>query len=186
MALQNESGFTLSELIITLGISLVILMLITSVYILSQSAFRKSQTRYELIQNARVFIDKITRELRQTPEIVTILPETISGAPSEIIFQDGHDGSKISYVKYYLFGADLKRQISHYYFIADPLTYVKWNAEDGFGGTPLEVVDEDDLVGEYLNSIFFFGSSNIVNIEANFSKNGENNYIATKIAGRNL
>lgn len=181
---MEETGFTLSELIITLSITMVILILIVSIYILSQRAFRKSQTRYELIQNARVFTDRITRELRQTPEIVTILPETSSGAPSEIMFQNGHNTATISYIKYYLDGADLKRQELHYYF--SPETFVKWNADDGFGGNPTESIDEDILVGEYANSLSFFGSANTINIETNFSKNGENNYIATKIAGRNL
>lgn len=183
---MEEDGFTLSELIITLSITMVILILIVSVYILSQRAFRKSQTRYELIQNARVFTDKITRELRQTGEIVTILTETSIGAPSEIMFQNGHNTATISYIKYYLDSADLKRQELHYYFASDPVTFVKWNADDGFGVTPTESIDEDILVGEYANSLSFFGAANIINIKANFSKNGENNYIATKISGRNL
>lgn len=185
MPRNNQLGFTLSEIIITLNISLVIFSLIVTIYVLCLYSFRRSQTKYELIQNARVFTDKITRELRQTKEIVTILPETASGAPSEIMFQNGHDAENITYVKYYTANTDLKRQELYYYFESDPETYVRWNAVDVFGEPPIEVID-DNLVGEYVNSLSFFGLQNIINIEANFLKNGENNYIATKVAGRNL
>ncbi|MFH0854522.1 MAG: hypothetical protein V1891_03445 [bacterium] len=186
MSNNNQLGFTLSELIITLSVTLVILMLIVSIFILSQRAFRKSQTRYELIQNTRVFTDKLSRELRQTSEIVTILPETVLDAPSEIMFKNGHNISEITYIKYYKSGTDLKRQELYYYFESNPETYVQWNADDGFGGSPIEAINEDNLIGEYINSLSFFRSQNIINIEANFSKNGENNYMATKISGRNL
>lgn len=185
MSNNNQSGFTLSEIIITLDIAVIVFSLIVTIYVLCKYTFQKSQIKYELIQNARVFTDKITRELRQTPEVVTILPETSTGAPSEIMFQDGHNNLTIIYIKYYISGSNLNRQELHYYFTSDPATYVRWNADNGFGG-PTEAVDSDNLVGEYINSLSFFGSQNIINIEANFAKNGENNYIATKVAGRNL
>ncbi|MFH1564429.1 MAG: hypothetical protein ABIC82_01105 [bacterium] len=182
---NNQSGFTLSEIIIILNMSLLVFSLIATIYILCQYTFQKSQTRYELIQNARVFTDKITRELKQTFEVATILPEIALGAPSEIMFQNGHNVLNVMYIKYYADGANLMRQELHYCFGSDPENYVRWNAVDEFG-EPTEIIDSDNLIGEYINSLSFFGTSNLINIEANFSKNGENNYITTKVAGRNL
>lgn len=186
MKKKNQFGFTLSELMIALTITVVIFILTISTYILSQRAFRKCQIKYELIQNSRVFIDKITRELRQSPEIATALPETYSGAPSEIMFQNGHDTSTTTYIRYYLSGTELKRQTLHYYFIGEEETYVRWDELNEFEESPESSIDEDTLISEHINTIVFFGEPTITNILANFSKNQENNYIYTTIYGRNL
>jgi len=184
--LKKQKGFTLGELIIVLGITIVVFILLTSTYILSQRAYIKSSNRYEIMQNARVFIDRISRELRQSQKIVTILPATVEGAPSEIIFQDGHNSEVIKYIKYYLVNSDLQRQVSHYAFIEDPETFVQWNAENGFGESPEETVENDEMVGEYVDFLIFYGSANIINIEATFLKSAEHTNTYTQVMGRNL
>ncbi|MFH1192022.1 MAG: hypothetical protein V1655_00960 [bacterium] len=182
---KSESGFTLSELIITLGITVLIFSLVISAYILSQQAFRKSYFKYELNQNSRVFVDRLTREIRQTPKIITTLSEALEGAGSEIMFQNGHTSEKISYIKYYLAGCDLKRQEICYYF-SDPATCVIWNTTDGLGNPPQENIMEN-IVAEYIESLKFYnGGGNVIDVEAVFLKNGERIYNHSKISGRNL
>jgi len=182
----KEKGFSLSEVVITLNITIVVFILLISVYILSQRAFRESYDRYELVQNARVFIDRLSRELRQSKEITTVLPENCDGgAPSEIMFQEG-GMEEIRYIKYYVSGINLKRKILAYYFSYAPGTYVYWNSYDSFSQPPIEIVFEDTLIGEYVNSLAYYGVDNIVNVDANFSKNNKNVYTHTIIAGRNL
>ncbi|MFC1612941.1 PilW family protein [Patescibacteria group bacterium] len=183
---KHLTGFTLAELMIVLGITLLVFILLINTYILSQRAYIKSSNRYEIVQNSRVFIDRISRELRQSPELVTILPETIAGAPFEIIFQDGHNGTIIKYIKYYLINSDLYRQISHYSFPENPTIFVQWNSENGFGESPVETIETDEIIGEYVDSLIFYGINNLINIEAVFSKHGENINIYTQVAGRNL
>lgn len=183
----HNSGFTLAELIITLGITILILSLVISAYILSQQAFRKSYARYEINQNSRVFIDRLTREIRQTPELVTILPATLEEAVSEIMFQNGHNTEEILYIKYYLSSSNLKRKEICYYFSSDPNTCVIWNTVDGLGNPPQENVLEDNIVAEYIELLkFYSGGGNVINAEAVFLKNGERVYNCSKINGRNL
>lgn len=183
----HNSGFTLAELIITLGITVLILSLVISAYILSQQAFRKSYFRYELNQNSRVFIDRLTREIRQAPKITTILPETSEEAGSEIMFQNGHSTEETLYIKYYLAGSDLKRQEICYYFSSAPGTCVIWNAIDGLGNPPQENILADNIIAEYIESLKFYnGGSNVIDVEAIFKKNEERVYNYSKISGRNL
>ncbi len=184
--LKTENGFSLAELIITLGITILIFSLVISTYILSQQAFRKSYFRYELNQNSRVFIDRLTREIRQTPKIVTTLPETLETAVSEIEFQNGHNTNEILYTKYYLSGSDLKRQEICYYLSSNPSTCVLWNTTDGIGNPPQENIRED-IVAEYIETLKFYnGGNNVIIAEAVFLKNGEKIYNYSRINGRNL
>ena len=87
-----QSGFSLIESIIAIIILVSITVVLYSVYLFNQQAYRESENMAELTQNGRVVLERITRELRQAAEMVTVLPQTDQGAgnPTEIEFQDGH------------------------------------------------------------------------------------------------
>ena len=85
-------GFTLIESVMALIIFLLIVVVLYSVYLFNQDAYREGEKAAEITQNGRVILERITREIRQAKEIVTPLPQIDQGAsnPSEIEFQDGH------------------------------------------------------------------------------------------------
>ena len=72
--IKKESGFTLIEVVIALAISLLIVLMISSSYFVAQHAYVKADSKAEISQNGRVIIDRLARELRQTPDIITALP----------------------------------------------------------------------------------------------------------------
>ena len=187
--LKNRNGFTLEETLITITITALTLLLILSVYILYQRTYRKGSNKAEISQNARITIDKIGRDIRQSLDIVTKLPanpdETDNPPTNYIMFQDGHDNSKISYIKYYLDGNNLKSQKIIYYFDEDPDTYVYYDSVDESGDPPKELILEDNLVAEYVQDIKFWGDK-LINIEINMKKGEEKLSVRTKIFGRNL
>jgi len=113
----------------------------------------------------------MAREIRQAKEVVTVLPATDSSAPNELQIEDGHNTSQIQYIRYYIDGTNLKRQIIVYYFDTDPSTYVRWDDTDPFGG-PSQTTLEDRIIGENFSDIDFFGISDI-NIELVLTKQGE-------------
>ena len=130
--------------------------------------------------------DRISREIRQAKEIVTDLPETNNNPPNEITFEDGHNVNEINYIRYYLDGADLRRQIIFYYF--DPpgqSVHARWNAKDQSGQSPKSAVSEDKLIAEYFQTLEFY-EPNAINIYAELLKNNHYLYLATKVFGRNL
>lgn len=81
---KNKSGFTLVEMVVLSCIFMILMTVVYSVYIFQQKAYRTGESSAEIIQNGRVVLERMTRELRQAKKIVTVLPA------SEIKIQDGH------------------------------------------------------------------------------------------------
>jgi len=186
--IKSKIGFTIIEVVIVISIAMLILLITYDVLLVSQKSFTMGDVRLELVQNSRVILDRLTREIRQTPEIVTSLPQTNSeiGFPpaDEIQFQDGHGLEDIQYLRYYLIDSSLYRQRIVYFFSEEPATYVVWNAFDGFGQPPESTILENKIIAEYINDIDFYGS-NIIYIDIWLSKHNLIEHFYTGIWGRN-
>jgi prepilin-type N-terminal cleavage/methylation domain-containing protein len=186
---KKLSGFTLPEILVSMSLFVLIIILVNSVYTLSQRAYNKNSDIAELTQNARVSLDRMSREIRQSNEIVTEMPTTDDDPENqpatELFFQNGHDPEQITYIRYYLNGTDLKREYSAYYFIIAPDTYVLYNSLDQSGDPPEHLILEDRIVGEYFNQINFWGESGLINVYLQLLKNQNNFEIETSIFCRN-
>lgn len=185
---KKNSGFTLTEIVSVIGLVLLITVMIYNLLNISQQSFTVGDRRMEVVQNARIFLDRLTRELRQTPEIATPLPATKSevGFPpaSEILFQDGHGLTDIQYLKYYLDGNLLRRQRIVYHFPSESDVYVHWNARDEFGTSPESEVLEERTIAEYISQLKFYGTS-VTYIEVWVTKGGTDTHLLTGVWGRN-
>lgn len=178
------------EVVITLAISSLIFLLLTGIYIISQNTYKEADAKGEIIQNGRVILDRMIREIRQTPDIITELPNNASDTaalPSEIMFQDGHNMTTTTYIRYFLDGTNIKRQIIAYYFPIQPDYYVHSydTDKDPPHGPPIQQILEEKIVGEYATDIDFWGDL-LVNIDLYLSRNGESAIISTAVYGRNL
>ena len=186
--IKNRRGMTLIEVIIGVGIAMLIFAAITAIYQISQNAYSRADRRAEITQNGRVILDRLVRELRQTPAIVTTLPETAAdpaNLPHEIMFQDGHTTTEVRYIKYYLDGTNIKKQVIIYYFSEDPSFHVYWHDTDEDGNPPLFTILEDKVVGEFVDDIEFWGEK-LININLYLLKNNESEIIYTAVYGRNF
>lgn len=188
--MRSNSGFTLIEVIIAIFMATMIFMLVSGVYVLSQKIYLETDAKAELSQNGRVILDRIVREIRQTPDIITQLPPTNADPqqlPSEIAFQDGHETSDIRYIRYFMDGNDLKRQVIAYYFPVMPDYYVHSydTDKDEPHNPPIMQILEEKIIGEYLDDIEFWGDG-LLNINLYLSKNGQDIILNTAVYGRNL
>jgi len=175
------------ELLVTMVITLLIFIIISTSFILTQRVFREGNTRAELIQNGRITTDLMAREIRQAVEIVTTLPPDNSNPaiiPHDLQFEDGHVTSQIQYLKYYLEGNLLRRQIIVYDFETNPGVYVYWNDTDPFG-EPRQNILEDKIIGEYFSNIDFYGLD-VINLDITLEKNDERIKIKSIIFPRNI
>ena len=186
--LESQAGFTLTEIISVLTISVAVMVMVANVFIISQKTFSAGDNLLEISQNARILLDRLTRELRQTPAIATDLPPDKNqvGFPpaEEIMFQDGHDEPEIVYLKYYLNQGRIIRQKLYYYFNEEPATKVKWNATDSFGQPPQQSIMEEKTIAEYVEQMQFYGDP-LTSIEIRLDKNGKLSHFFTSIWGRN-
>lgn len=187
----NCRGFTLLEIIVSASLFTIIIILLSDMYLVTQRVYNKNSDTAELTQNARVSLDRLSREIRQSASIITDLPESENDpqnpAPGEIFFQDGHDISRITYLRYYLNGSDLMREHKAYYFSIEPSVYVTHNSLDMGGFPPLiKILDEQEMVvGEYFNDLKFWESNDLINISLSLSKNQNSFAIRTAIFSRN-
>ncbi len=188
-AKSNLMGFTLPEIIVSMAIFVVVILLTGSIYSLSQLSYKKSSDLAELTQNNRVFLDRLSRELRQSVDIITNLPPTeddpANPPADQIIFQDGHNISQITYIRYYINNTDLMREHSAYYFDIDPSTYVAYNSLDQNNQPAQVIILEDRIIGEYFDQIKFWGLNGLVNIYLKLIKNTNTFEIRTSAFGRN-
>ncbi|OGG38213.1 hypothetical protein A3D55_01480 [Candidatus Jorgensenbacteria bacterium RIFCSPHIGHO2_02_FULL_45_20] len=185
--LNDRRGFTLAEMLIAITVLVLIVITISGIFVLNQNVFRTTNTKAELLQNARTATDTMGREIRQAVELVTTLP-TDDSNPAEIAheleFEDGHTSSQVQYIRYYLDGTDLKRQVKVYYFSTNPSIYVHWDDVDPFGGPESTTID-DRLMAEFFSQLDFFGSKNIT-IRMALEKNERTIDFQTIINPRNI
>lgn len=187
--IKKPTGFTLPEIMVSVAIFIMVILLTGSIYSLSQTSYKKSSDLAELTQNNRVFLDRLSRELRQSVDIITALPPTMSDPlnppTDQIIFQDGHDLSQITYLRYYLNGALLMRERQAYYFNADTATYVAYGSLDQNGQPAVFKRLEDRVIGEYFEQLKFWGASGLINIRLKLTKNTNTFELETKAFARN-
>jgi len=186
---KNIRGFTVLEILVSISLFVIAVILVNSMYSLSQRSYNKGSSKGELVQNARVCLDRISRELRQSVDIITSLPDTDDDPENppteEIFFQDGHDISQTTYLRYYLDNFNLKRSIIVYYFEEEAETYVTYNSVDDLGDPPEELILEDRIVGEYFNELKFWGSEGLIHISLNLVKGQDSINIRTSVFSRN-
>jgi len=184
-----KHGFSLIEILVAIAAGSIIIVTLYSTYAFTSKMHLKNVNQEELSQNARIAMERISRDIRQAQLIVTDLPPTdtdvLNPPPSEIQFEDGHFTNKTRYIKYYLENNNLKRRIIHYYFSSNPNIWVAWNAQDEFGNLPQESSDEDTTKADKISTLSFFGS-NPINIKIGVSNNDNSFYYSTKIFGRNI
>lgn len=180
-----KNGFTLTELLITIAILVLVIGAVYSGYLLSRQAFQKGENAAEILQNGRVILERMTREIRQAREIVTELGLTIDEATSTIEFEDGHIGERYYYIRYFKEGSNVKKEIKRYYFSGDPGTYVAWNATPPEGQELLTTTTSIGTIGEYATDLKIWGPR-VVNISIFLEKGDQKINLPAKIFGRNL
>ncbi len=180
-------SFTLIETLIIVTVFALAVGIIYGSHILSQKAYSEGETSAELIQNGRVILERMSREIRQAREIVTELSEEEDAATSTIIFEDGHIDEDYHYVRYWWDDNRIKREVVGYYFSDDPEEIlVAWDSVFPPGQTlETKILEPPAVIGEYANDLKIWGSE-VVHLKLILGKRDKSINLATSIFGRNL
>jgi len=185
---SDYKGFTLFEALIAITVGVTLLGLLLSIYVLSIKSMVSGQDRSEITQDSRIIIERLTRDIRQARAIATILPidtrDPENPAPSEIEIQDGHIDA-LQYIKYYVSGDELRREIAEYYFPSDSEILVPIDAEDDFGNPAQKNIISDNAVASHIESIIYYGN-NPIYIDLTLKKAQTIHSTRTTVYGRNL
>jgi prepilin-type N-terminal cleavage/methylation domain-containing protein len=161
----RRSAFTLTELLVAIMIATILVTVTVSLYNLIRTSISQDQAKAAAAQNARVAADRLSRELRQAPDVVTVLPTSPSNTtvtqPHEIEFEDGH-ANDLSYKRYYLVGTTLELQVKEYYFSSDPTQRVRWNAIGPGGVVPVSAVVSTQDVADMVQSLNFYENQTLL------------------------
>ena len=154
MSKKKSDGFTFGEILVAMTVSILIIGGAYTVYRIAQKSYQITLKKADLVQNARIVLDRMSREIRQATEIATELPpipDDPNNPPvSEIMFEDGHI-EIIQYIIYSLEGTQMKRKIRAYYFGSSLPSSDGWvlhNAIDENGEPPNWEEIENHIIAE--------------------------------------
>jgi len=152
---------------VALVVAGILIALSTSIYNVFRVSVSRDTGRANAVQNARIATDRLSRELRQSPAVVTDIPidpsDTSVAQPGQIEFEDGH-ANNLTYRRYYLSGTTLTLQVKEYYFAGSPSTRVHWNQTGPGGVTPVSSVISTQDVAEMVKSLVLYGDTEIQTI----------------------
>ncbi len=200
---RSNTGFTLVEILITITIFVLVSIAVFNLFSFSQRFYSQGTIRAELLQNGRVILERMAREIRQAEEIVTPLPQVADNPdnpPSlEIEFQDGHMpspyehlGSDYYYIRYYFSTStgEIYRQYRVYCFDSCLIcnTYFQWNdtmIEGEETVYPVFCNLEEKIIGEYIDDLKFWGAG-LIDISLVLKNRGQELDLQVKLFGRNF
>ena len=195
MTNSSRAAFTLIELLVAMVISSILITATTSVYTLFRKSVTADQAKADITQNGRIAMDRISRELRQTSDIVTDLPQDPADTsviqPSGIEFLNGHavvgDSNYLTYNKYYISGGVLKLDVKEYYFASFPNTRVVWNTVGSGGSAPVAHVISTQDVADRVTGIHLYDDNNVITMVLTTGDGQrQTSTLRTAIVGRNL
>lgn len=185
---KGRAGVTLIEMLVAISLSVIIVSALYYVFNTSYKSYKSNSSKAEINQNARIALERISRDLRQTNSIVSPLPpsdtDPLNPPASSLEFVDGHNTTKLQYINYLLVNGELHRQVIHYFFTSDTNAWVPKNAlQDNQG--PEFSIDEDTVKADKVTSLEFFGS-NVINIILTTADKGQSQTYETQVLGRNI
>ena len=189
MSLRARPAFTLVEMLVAMLVSSILVGATASVYSLFRRSMAADQQKADFSQNGRIILDRLTRELRQSPLVVTDLPtgplDTSVPQPASIEFENGH-ASDLAYYSYYLSGATLQLDVVQYYFATSPTVRVLNTATDAAGNPPVRNVISTTAIAEDVRSLAVYGSDSQITLAVTTGDGGNQDYhLETVIERRN-
>jgi len=184
---QKKRSFTLVEMLVVMSLAVVIIIGGYAIYIISLKTYQKNTAQGELAQNARIALERMTRDIRQTMDIVTALGVDQQHFSPEIEFQNGHLTTPIQYIDFKLVGSDLEFTPVHYAF--NPLDPPDmWVRHDELinGILPQRITGLPEIKAQKITALEFWGIIPVVNINLTVSDDTTSYQFATTSFGRNL
>jgi hypothetical protein len=182
--IKNQNGFTLVEIISFIGLTTLLLFLTYNILVLTSRSSSNGSAITESLENGKIFLDKITTDLRQTTNVITILPIIDEEKISEIVFQDPNSLDAIKYSRYYLDNTTINKQTIVYYFSDQPDVFVNLNARDDEDNPPLSMIENEEIIANNISELGFYGDK-LINIDLKLSKNNKVTHLFTSVFIRN-
>lgn len=185
--LKQKKAFTLVEILTVVFLGSLIIMASYSVYLMSYKSYKKQSASAELTQNARIALERMSRDIRQSSDVVTDLQIDQENSSSEIEFQNGHTTTPIQYIDYKLVGTDLHYMPVHYAFHFEDTSDL-WVKHDELinGLNPLRIPGNPEIKAQNITVLKFWETMPAIHINLTVSDNTTSYQFETTSYGRNL
>jgi prepilin-type N-terminal cleavage/methylation domain-containing protein len=186
---KRKPGFSLVELLVAMVISGILVGLTTSVYSLFRRSLSRDQGTADISQNARIVFDRLSREIRQSPDMSTELPADPSDntvtQPYAVEFENGH-ATDLTYRHYFVQNSVLELEQKEYYCLHEPSVRVRnvpasCSVSDPITANVLSTTD----IADHVQSIAFYGDRVIEAVIITADGNGQTYTLRSFIYRRN-
>ena len=188
--LKNRKAFTLVEILTVVFLGSIIIMAAYTVYLASYKSYKKNTESAELTQNARIALERMSREIRQAQDIIDPLsmpPSADSPTQNIIVFQDGHtifstpspdSTCFIQYIEYTISNNNLNRTIIQYRDKVNNMC-VKYDP------LIIPVRLSSEIKAEKLKTLKFWGTNSLITIFIEVTDNKSTYQFETQTSPRN-
>lgn len=193
--MAHSKAFSLIELLIAIIISSILVSATVSVYGLFRRSVNQDQTQSDSVQSARVAMDRLVREIRQTPDIRTVFPADPSdlsvAQPGEIEFEDGNVANPatdtLTYRHYYLTNRTLTLEVRECFF-AGQNSRVHWSDVDTNGIPPTcqAINGRTQDIAQNVSSVAFYGRQPLQIVITTTNSAGQSYLLQSSVNSRNM
>lgn len=141
--LSSRAGFSVVEMLVAVFIGMIVVEAAYLFFPLGSRITREGEAQNEIIQDTRITLNRIQRELRQTPTIIDTIPSGEQNAINSVAMENGFledEDPEPSYVRYSKNGDSIYRQKYHFEDGQVPANIVHYDDPDA-----IEVEDSNDI-----------------------------------------
>lgn len=160
---NKKNGYSIIEVLVAIVIGVLVIEAAYLFFPLGSRIAREGETLNVLAQTARIVLNRIERDIRQTPNLITDLPASQSEDTNSIFLIDGYpedDDTDPHYISYEYQDNKIYRKEIHYTDPNNPTIVVSYDFPDA-----VEVVETNEAIGEDIEFIKIWEGQNLVKID---------------------
>ncbi|MFH1749584.1 MAG: prepilin-type N-terminal cleavage/methylation domain-containing protein [bacterium] len=179
----KKRGFSIVEVMVASLIGVIVIEAAYLFFPIGNQISRQGEALNEISQDARIMLSRVNRDFRQTPNIITNIPEGRNNGVETIDMVDGfreEDDTNPHYIRYQKTSANFELVSIHYTDPNSPTTIVSHSFPDA-----VEEIESTEKIVENLNNIKIYTEDDIVKIYLKMIKRGEDITLLTGVYPRN-
>ncbi len=181
--MNNKRGFSLVEIMVAVLIGLIVIEAAYLFFPIGKRISREGEALNEITQDARIVLNRMKREIRQSPVIISNIPEERENGIEIIEFENGfvEEGNpEPQYIRYQKNNQTIQRLIYYFTDPDDQETIVDYSFPNA-----VEQVENTEIVAENITNLKIYSDNNLIKLFLRLEKQNENLELLTGVYPRN-
>lgn len=180
---KGGAGFSLVEVMVAILIGVLVIEAAYLFFPIGKRIAREGEALNEIAQDARIVLNRLKRELRQTPIIITNIPEERNNGIELVEFEDGFPGDEDPdphYIRYQRNINLIERVTYHFTDPDNPGTVVDYAFPNA-----VETIENTETIAENIHTVRIYTDGDLVKIYLRLEERGKNITLLTGVYPRN-